>query len=163
MSRPTWLGRTLVYLAALAGLSICFVLMPELAREEAASNPSVHHTDWPFFLVAYIISVPFFVGLYQLHKLLNFIDEGGAFSAKSVSAVRTIKWCGVAFASLVLVAAVAMVIYVRLAQPSEDAPGFLPIGFVVALPAVIVATFSAVLERLLQDAIAMKAENDKIV
>jgi hypothetical protein len=156
-------GKVLVYVAALAGLSVCFVLMPELAREEAASNPTVHHTDWPFFVAAYILAIPYFVSLLQVHKLLGYIEHGSAFSAKSVSALKAIKWCAVTFSSLVMVATVLLVLWIRLYQPGEDTPGFGPIGFLLALPAIIIATFTAVIERLLGDAIAMKAENDKII
>jgi len=45
---------------------------------------------------------------------------------------------------------------------ADDAPGIL-IGLVVMFASLVVAVFAAVLQRLLQDAIDMKEENDLIV
>src|SRR5687767_14349441 len=42
----------------------------------------------PFIIYIYLGSIPFFIGLYQAFKLLNFID---AKKAKSLGAVNTLK------------------------------------------------------------------------
>ena len=42
----------------------------------------------------------------------------------------------------------------------EDAPGLVIIGFAIASIPLVVATFVAVLQRLLQEALEIKSEND---
>jgi hypothetical protein len=48
-------------------------------------------------------------------------------------------------------------------DPTEDAAGFMMLGLIVTFASCVIATFTAVLRRLLRDAIAMKAENDLTV
>src|SRR6266566_9484043 len=52
----------------------------------------------PFIIYIYIASTPFFIGLYQAFKLLNFIDANKAFSQGAVNTLKNMK-----FASLSLI------------------------------------------------------------
>ena len=45
----------------------------------------------------------------------------------------------------------------------DDAPGIILIGMVVIFASMVIAVFAAVLQRLLQEAIDIKSENDLIV
>jgi hypothetical protein len=45
----------------------------------------------------------------------------------------------------------------------DDAPGIIVIGMVVIFASMVIAVFAAVLQRLLQEAIDIKSENDLIV
>jgi hypothetical protein len=45
----------------------------------------------------------------------------------------------------------------------DDAPGIIFIGLVVIFASMVIAVFAAVLQRLLQEAIDIKSENDLIV
>src|SRR3989344_9245463 len=66
------------------------------------------YTD-PFIIYIYIGSIPFFVGLYQAFKLLNFIDASKAFSQGAVNTLKNMK-----FASLSLIGFIALaLIYIR--------------------------------------------------
>src|SRR6266496_5853401 len=60
------------------------------------------YTD-PFIIYIYIGSIPFFVGLYQAFKLLNFIDANKAFSKGAVNTLKNMK-----FASLSLIGFIAL-------------------------------------------------------
>ena len=55
-------------------------------------------------------------------------------------------------------------LFIRLTHNTEDDPaGFLAIGIVTTFVAIVVATAVAVFEKLLQNAIDMKSENDLTV
>src|SRR6266404_904793 len=60
------------------------------------------YTD-PFIIYIYIASIPFFVGLYQAFKLLNFIEARNAFSQGAVNTLKNMK-----FATLSLICFIAL-------------------------------------------------------
>lgn len=154
--------RGLIYLMGIAVLSVCGILLPELAREEAVGkvNPP---SSIPFLIGAWILSVPVFIGLHQALKILSFIDNNRAFSELSVKSLSNIKICSVIFSLLIVLSAVMVIITAKIADPTEDVTHVVTIGFVFAFASSIVATFAAVMQRLLKEAVNMKSENDLIV
>ena len=50
-----------------------------------------------------------------------------------------------------------------IAAKSEDAPGIMVIGLVMVFAPMVIAVFAAVLQRLLQNAIVIKSENELTV
>lgn len=103
--------------------------------------------------------IPYYASLYQAFKMLTYIDHNKAFSALSVAALKKIKKyaliiCGLYVLILPLVFAVAQ---------WDDAPGLVIIGMVPAFAALVIAIFAAVLQKLLQEAIELKSENELTV
>ena len=103
--------------------------------------------------------VPYYASLYQAFKMLSYIDRNKAFSALSVAALKKIKKyaliiCGLYILISPLVFAVAQ---------WDDAPGLVIVGMIPAFAALVVAIFAAVLQRLLQEAIELKSENELTV
>ncbi len=114
----------------------------------------------PFIIYIYIGSTPFFVGLYQAFKLLNLIDSNKAFSQAAVNSLKSMK-----FASLSLIGfIVAAILYIRFMATGDDDPaGPTMIGILVSFAAAIIATAAAVFQKLLQNAVDLKSENDLTV
>lgn len=116
------------------------------------------YTD-PFILYIYIGSVPFFIGLYQAFKLLNFIDSNKAFSQGAVNTLKNME-----FASLSLIGFIALaLLYIRFAAHGDDAAGPTMLGIVAAFAVGVIATAAAVFQKLLQNAVDIKSENDLTV
>lgn len=116
------------------------------------------YTD-PFIIYIYIASIPFFVGLYQAFKLLNFIDSNKAFSQGAVNTLKNMK-----FASLSLIGFIVLALfYIRFAANGDDPAGPTSLGIVVSFAAAVIAVVSAVLQKLLQNAVDIKSENDLTV
>ncbi len=113
----------------------------------------------PFIIYIYIGSIPFFVGLYQAFKLLNFIDRNKAFSQ---GAVNTLKYMKLAFLSLIGFIALAM-IYIRFFVHGDDPAGPTALGIIISFVFIIIATAAAVFQKLLQNAVDLKSENDLTV
>lgn len=145
--------RVAILFVGLAVLAVCTLALPEGLREGSDAGFG------PIFWLMYLTAVPFFAALYQTLKLLSYIDLNRAFSVASVTALKHIKYC--AFAVSALYALGMPYIYIMAEQ--EDAPGVLVIGLVFAGTSLMIAVFAAVLEKLLQSAIAMKSENDLTV
>lgn len=156
-------SKIVVYLAAAAALAVCVVLLPELAREAAVEQPVTAYLGKYFLIGAYVLSIPFFVALWQTLRLLHYLDAGEAFSAKSVKALQNIQICAVVFSVLMVIATVAAMSVARSINPHEDVTHIVAIGFIFTFIASVIATVVAVLRRLLQSAVDIKSENDLIV
>lgn len=111
----------------------------------------------PFILYAYATSIAFFVALYKTFKLLGYIRQNKLFSLNSVKTLRTIKYCAIILGILIAAAG----IYIRLFHDKNDDPaGFLAMCIVFTFISIAIATAVAVLEEILQNAVALKTEND---
>ena len=111
----------------------------------------------PFILYGYAASIAFFIALYKAFKLLGYIGQNKVFSSNSVRALKSIKYCAIALSILIVTAG----LYIRLSHNKEDDPaGFLAICIVTTFVSIVVATAAAIFEKILQNAIDMKSEND---
>ena len=111
-----------------------------------------------FVAYAYVGSIPFFVGLYQAFKVLGYIRQDRVFSQEAVKALRTIKLCALALIAFVVVSVIFMIHGDR-----DDRPAGVFMRILVAFPSIVVATAAALFERILQNAVDMKSENDLTV
>lgn len=113
----------------------------------------------PFIIYIYIGSIPFFVGLYQAFKLLNLIDTNKAFSQGAVNTLKNMK-----IASLSLIGFIGLaLLYIRFAANGDDPAGPTMLGFLVTFAVTVIATAAAVFQKLFQNAVDLKSENDLTV
>lgn len=107
----------------------------------------------------YIPAIPFFFALWQATKLLHFIETNTAFSIAALTALQKIRLCGLVIAGMFT----AGMPYIYYVAEKDDAPGVIVIGLVIIASSTVVAVFAAVLSRLFQSALEIKAENDLTV
>ena len=111
----------------------------------------------PFILYGYAASIAFFVALYKAFKLLGYIGQNKVFSSNSVETLKSIKYCAIVLSISIMLAG----LYISLFHNKEDDPaGFLAMCIVTTFASIVIATASAIFEKLLQNAIDMKSEND---
>ncbi|WP_096200303.1 DUF2975 domain-containing protein [Bacillus sp. FJAT-45350] len=146
-----------VFLIGFPVLALCILGLPWIVNNPV--NPDYAHVLYPIIIGIYLSVIPFFVALYQAFKLLNYIDKSLAFSEVSVKGLKVIKFCAVSISGLYLV----IMPFVFLVAELDDAPGLIIIGMVPMFASMIIAVFAAVLQRLLQEAIDIKSENDLTV
>ena len=114
----------------------------------------------PFILYAYAASIAFFVGLYNAFKLLGYIGQNKVFSSNSVRALKNIKYCAIILSILIVLAG----LYIKIFHDKDDDPaGFLAMCIVTTFASIVVATAAAIFEKILQNAVDMKSENDLTV
>ena len=135
-----------------------------LLWEPRIEGVNAHTTNFeiyfnPFIALVYAGSIPFFVALYQAFKVLRYAGQNKVFSPKSVKALRTIKYCAIAIIGFVVVEE----IFIMLNHGSDDPAGGVAIGIGITFASVIIATAAAVFQRLLQNAVDLKSENDLTV
>lgn len=142
-----------VILIGLIVLAICIFALP-------AGISSDNTGDYrPILLGMYVPAIPFFIALHQALKLLSYIDRGKVFSELSITALKNIKYCALTISGLY---AAGMPLIFNVAD-KDDAPGAVLIGLVVIFGSFVIATVAAVFQRLLQNAIDIKSENDLTV
>ena len=111
----------------------------------------------PFILYGYASSIAFFVALYKAFKLLGYIGQNKVFSSSSVGALKGIKYCAIVLGILIVLAG----LFIKIFHNKEDDPaGFLAICIVTTFACIVVATAAGIFEKMLQNAIDMKSEND---
>jgi hypothetical protein len=144
----------------LLGVGVLALLLwePHLeGRNVNATLFEIYFKD-PFLAYAYIGSIPFFVALYQAFKLLGYIRRNEIFSQRSVRALRTIKYCALAIIGFVAVSVIFMIFGDR-----DDRPAGVFMRILITFPSIVVAIAAAMFERILQNAVDIKSENDLTV
>ena len=143
-------------------LAMALFLLPQIAGEanEAVQRGSdFAYVVYGILMVMYISAVPFYFALYQSFNLLSYIDKNQAFSELSVGALKKIKICALIISGLYVLAVPLIYIIAEI----DDAPGLIIIGMLFVFAPLVIAVFAAVLQRLLQEAIYIKSENDLTV
>lgn len=126
-------------------------------RNAHATLFEIYFND-PFLAYVYVGSIPFFVALYQAFKVLGYTGQNKVFSQAAVKALRTIKYCAIAIIGFVAVGEIFIMF-----SNSDDRAGGVFMGVLVAFGSVVIATAAAMFERVLQDAVDIKSENDLTV
>ena len=143
----------------LLGVGVFALLLWEPHVEGANAHATLFEMYFdPFIAYAYIGSIPFFVALYQAFKLLGYIRRNEIFSQRSVRALRTIKYCALAIIGFVAVSVIFMIFGDR-----DDRPAGVFMRILITLPSIVIGTAAAVFERILQNAVDIKSENDLTV
>jgi hypothetical protein len=147
--------RLAIFVAGAIVLAICGVA----AWQAIKVNPSSDYFILSYVLLAgtCLAAVPCYIALYQSYKLLGYIDAGSVFSDLSVKALNIIMRS--AFIEF-LICTLGGLPFFYVVADKEDAPGLVVVGMAIAGVAFVIFVFASVLNRLLQDAIAMKSEND---
>ncbi|QED46816.1 DUF2975 domain-containing protein [Cytobacillus dafuensis] len=148
-----------VILIGIPILAMCIFLVPEIVNITEKLLPELAYIKYPVSIVFYASAIPFYFALYQAFKLLRYIDKNKAFSQISVNALKKIKQCAITISILHVLVLPLFYLF----ADKEDAPGVIFIGLVVPFASMVIAVFAAVLQKLLQEAIDIKSENDLTV
>ncbi len=133
---------------------------PQLeGRNVNATQFEIYFKD-PFLAYIYLAFVPFFVGLYQAVRMLGYARRDEVFSQRCVRALQIIKYCAITTAIFIVGAEAYIFIFVR---GTDDVAGGVMMGAFIILVSAIIATAAAVFERILQNAVDIKSENDLTV
>ncbi|MEK4760265.1 DUF2975 domain-containing protein [Viridibacillus sp. FSL E2-0187] len=147
-----------VFIIGLPVLAICIFLVPHMANFAAKLYPNIALMKYLVFIVMYGAAVPFYFALYQAFNLLRYIDENAAFSELSVKALKNIKCCAITISGLYVL---GMPLFSFIAKEVDPPIGLM--GLIIIFTSLVIAVFAAILQRLLQEAINIKSENDLTV
>ena len=136
-------------------LALCIFLVPHMANFAAKLYPNIAPMKYLVFIVMYGAAVPFYFALYQAFNLLRYIDENTAFSELSVRALKNIKCCAITISGLYVL---GLPLFHFIAKKVD--PPIVLMGLIIIFASLVIAVFAAILQRLLQEAINIKSEND---
>jgi hypothetical protein len=157
---------SIVFLQAVVvalGIGVLSLLLwePHLeGRNKDATLFEIYFQD-PFLALVYVGSIPFFIALYQAISVLGYVGRNKVFSPEVVQALRTIKYCALAIVGFVVVEEIFILLMSNGDNDNPGAPIFM--GLLIILPSIVVATAAAMFERILQNAVDIKSENDLTV
>jgi hypothetical protein len=151
--------KAVILLFGIAVLALCVFAVPEIANFAAELYPDFAFINALVFIVLYGSAIPFYIALYQAFRLLGYIDQNQAFSDTSVQVLKNIKYCAIAISCIFVL---GMPLFYLMAE-RDDAPGIIVIGMIIIFASLVIAVFAAVLQKLLNEAIELKSENDLTV
>ncbi len=159
MNRGTTLFlKIVVFLIGLPAFALCIFWLPEVASRDASAHPETAYLQYPFLVCSYVLSIPFFIALYQTFKILTYIDKNKAFSELSVRALKVIKYCAITISVCIVLGILFVALFIE-----GDRTAVIMLGFICTLASSIIATFATLLQKLLKEAIAIQSINDLTV
>lgn len=145
----------------LIGIGILALLLwePQIEGVNAhATNFQIYFKD-PFLALVYAGSIPFFIALYNAFVVLGYARQNNVFSPEAVKALRMIKYCALAIIGFVVVEEM----FIMMNHGNDDPAGGVFIGILITFGSIVIATAAAMFERILQNAVELKSENDLTV
>jgi len=143
----------------LIGIAALAILIRFPLTEGRAANLDLFSIYFDaFILYGYAASTPFFIALYKAFKLLGYIGQNKAFSLNSVMTLRSIKYCAMALSILIVIAGLLITLF---HHKDDDPAGFFAVCIVTTFVTLVVATAALVFEKILQNGIDLKSENEQ--
>ncbi|MBT2744256.1 DUF2975 domain-containing protein [Bacillus sp. ISL-77] len=139
-------------------LAFCIFLVPKFGNFAGELYPGIAYMKSLVLIDIYAAAIPFYFALYQAFKLLSYIDKNQAFSELSVKALKNIKCCAITISGLYVL---GLPLFRFIAKKVDPPIGF--IAIIIIFASLVIAVFAAILQRLLQEAINIKSENDLTV
>lgn len=158
-------GSTILLRLALIAMGLIVSILGAGMSVAAYNNwakefPDIAYAKYPVIFGLLTIVIVFWAALYNAFKLLDLIDRNKSFSKLSVKALQNIKYCAIVIAG---VFTAGMPVVFHMAE-KDDAPGLiLIVGVIFIGVPIIVSVFAGVCQRLFQNAIDIKSENDLTV
>jgi hypothetical protein len=104
-----------------------------------------------FLAYIYLASLPFFVALYQVCRILQYIGQNKLLSQETVAAFKKIKYCAFTVAGAIFAADAYLVLAAR--TNGEDAAGAIMLGLIITCASITAGVAAGVLEGALRDAL----------
>lgn len=144
---------------SLGVLALCIFLLPLMWVHAYDEYPHDGFAVRVVVLAMYATAIPFYIGIYKGWRTLDIIDKGKAFSKQAVKTLRDIALCAAVISLIYIIALPFFYVW----ADKQDAPGLMIISlFLVGMP-MIVSVATALLWRLLSEAVTIKSENDLTV
>lgn len=138
----------LVVTALGIGIFTLMLWMPQLeGRNVNATLFEIYFKD-PFLAYAYLGSIPFFVALYQIVKVLGYAGQNELSSPAAFKALKTIKISALTTAGAIVGADIFLMIAAH--SNGEDAAGAIMLGIIATFICIVIAVAASMYGRVLQ-------------
>ncbi|HWK21980.1 MAG TPA: DUF2975 domain-containing protein [Ureibacillus sp.] len=147
----------IIFLVGIAVLAVCLYFLPEAARRDSIDRPG-DYSLYPLLVFAYGICITFYVALYQIFKLLIYIDKDNAFSEFSFQSLKVIKKCTFTVIFFIFLAIVYLRVLVQFT--GDDAAGPTSLGLMSILVISIIAAIVDVLQKPIKNFLDSQPKNN---
>ena len=100
----------------------------------------------PFVISIYISSIPFYISIYNLFKLLIQIEKEVFFSKNSINILKRIKYSTYSF-SLIYILQIPIMYYIA---TKDDAPGILLLILILSFTPLVIGISISILQKILE-------------
>ncbi|OIU70915.1 DUF2975 domain-containing protein [Rossellomorea aquimaris] len=137
--------KVIIFLIGIAVFTLCIYWMPVLTIKDAEAHPGGDYSIYPLLVCAYGICITFSFALYQVYKLLTYIERNKAFSELSLKSLKVIKKCAFTVISFI----VLMIISLKVISiiTGDDAAGPILISLIGIFATFILAAIVEVLQK----------------
>jgi hypothetical protein len=157
MTRETRLLRFLLVLMLLALVLGCGLLYG-LGLEEAQAAPELAHLRLPLYVAAVMGLVPVVLAITSVFAFLGAVDDGAAFSSRTVEILRRLRLLIGVFAGYIVVGLVGFTVATGLLHPT-----LVFLWCVVEVAALFLFTMVALLERIFVVALELSEDSELTV
>ncbi|MFL0198172.1 DUF2975 domain-containing protein [Clostridium sp. WILCCON 0269] len=154
---PTTFLKVSIFLAGIAVLALCIFWLPVLAIREPTAHPG-DYSLYPILGFAYGCCIAFSVALYQVFKLLTYIERNNAFSKLSLKSLKVIKESALTTIFFIVLGIVYLKVLSKVT--GDDPAGPISLSLIGILATSIITAIVDVLEKLLKNLLDTKPEND---
>ncbi|WP_010233566.1 DUF2975 domain-containing protein [Clostridium arbusti] len=149
--------KVIIFLIGIAVLALCIYWLPEMAIRDAKVHPR-DYSIYPILGFAYGCCIAFSVALYQVFKLLNYIERNNAFSELSLKSLKVIKKSALTTIFLIVLGIVYLKVLAKVT--GDDPAGPISLSLMGILAISIITAIVDVLQKLLKNILDTKLEND---
>lgn len=116
---------------------------------------NVHSTIWqiyfddPFLAFVYIASIPYFIALVHLFRIIGNLRQGAFISGTSLTSIRTIRYCTLSLVGSIIIALISLFVF----QQEDDIAGGVAIGLFLLLFFTVASFIVRTKERYIQERI----------
>lgn len=135
-------------------LAFCIYFYADVFKRAAMGK----HVIYPFVICAFGMALTFFAALFQIFKLLRYIEDNRTFSKSSVIAVKNIKYCAFTISGLLVLGILSIMFF-----GTGDRAGYVAGVIYITFASMAIAAAVAVCERVFRNAAEIKSENDLTV
>jgi hypothetical protein len=150
--------KVIIFLVGIAVLTLCIYWMPVLTIRDIKAHPGGDYSIYPLLVCAYGICITFSFSLYQVYKLLTYIERNNAFSELSLKSLKVIKKC--AFTAIFFIVLMIISLKVISVISGDDPAGPISLSLMCLLATSIIAAIVDVLQKPLENDPDIKSKND---
>jgi hypothetical protein len=111
----------------------------------------------PFLAYAYTASIPFFVALFQIFKLLRYMGRDILSSQIAMNALRNIKYCAI---TLIIFIVGAEAYFLIAQRGKDDIAGGVAIGLAMIILSILVVIVTTMFQKHLYTAVGLSLKTD---
>jgi heme/copper-type cytochrome/quinol oxidase subunit 1 len=149
--------KVIIFLIGIAVLALCIYWLPEIAIRDVKAHPG-DYSLYPILGFAYGCCIAFSVALYQVFRLLTYIERNNAFSELSLKSLKVIKKCGLTTIFFIVLGIVTLKVIAKVT--GDDPAGPISLSLMGILATSIITAIVDVLQKLLKNLLDTKPEND---